>query len=84
MKPALSAAVPIASTAWAAWCQAAAVRPEFDVASLKPVVLDGADTYMANPGAARNIRLRADPRPSEAVNESRRAGETAQEEQIER
>src|ERR1035441_1009998 len=29
-------------------------RPEFDVASLKPVVLDGADTYMANLGTYRN------------------------------
>jgi uncharacterized protein (TIGR03435 family) len=34
-----------------AWGQA---RPEFDVASLKPVVLDGADTYMANLGTYRN------------------------------
>ena len=38
--------------AWAAWSQAA--RPEFDVASLKPVVLDGADTYTANLGSVRN------------------------------
>jgi uncharacterized protein (TIGR03435 family) len=29
-------------------------RPEFDVASLKPVVLDGADTYTANLGTYRN------------------------------
>ena len=35
----------------AAWGQA---RLEFDVASLKPVVLDGADTYTANLGAYRN------------------------------
>lgn len=34
----------------AAWGQ----RPEFDVASLKPVVLDGADTYTANLGTYRN------------------------------
>jgi uncharacterized protein (TIGR03435 family) len=34
----------------AAWCQ----RPEFDVASLKPVVLDGVDTYTANLGTYRN------------------------------
>ncbi len=38
--------------AWAAWGQAA--RPEFDVASLKPVVLDGADTYTANLGTYRD------------------------------
>jgi uncharacterized protein (TIGR03435 family) len=37
-------------TAVAAWGQ----RPEFDVASLKPVVLDGADTYTANLGTYRN------------------------------
>ena len=37
----------------AAWGQGTA-RPEFDVASLKPVVLDGADTYMANLGTYRN------------------------------
>ena len=30
----------------AAWGQ----HPEFDVASLKPVVLDGVDTYTANLG----------------------------------
>ena len=29
-------------------------RPEFDVASLKPVVLDGADTYRANLLSIRN------------------------------
>jgi uncharacterized protein (TIGR03435 family) len=29
-------------------------RPEFDVASLKPVILDGADTYTANLGTFRN------------------------------
>jgi uncharacterized protein (TIGR03435 family) len=34
--------------------QPAAIRPEFDVASLKPVVLDGADTYTANLGTVRN------------------------------
>jgi uncharacterized protein (TIGR03435 family) len=34
----------------AAWGQ----RPEFDVASLKPVVLDGNDTYTANLGTYRN------------------------------
>ena len=34
----------------AAWGQ----RPEFDVASLKPVVLDGVDTYTANLGTYRN------------------------------
>ena len=34
----------------AAWGQ----RPEFDVASLKPVVLDGIDTYTANLGTYRN------------------------------
>jgi uncharacterized protein (TIGR03435 family) len=37
-----------------AWSQPAATRPEFDVASLKPVVLDGADTYTANLGTVRN------------------------------
>ena len=37
-----------------AWGQTVAVRPEFDVASLKPVVLDGADTYTANLGTYRN------------------------------
>jgi uncharacterized protein (TIGR03435 family) len=30
------------------------VRPEFDVASLKPVILDGADLYYANLGTYRN------------------------------
>ena len=34
----------------ASWGQ----RPEFDVASLKPVVLDGNDTYTANLGTYRN------------------------------
>jgi uncharacterized protein (TIGR03435 family) len=29
-------------------------RPEFDVASLKPVILDGVDTYTANLGTFRN------------------------------
>ena len=33
---------------------ACAQRPEFDVASLKPVVLDGVDTYTANLGTYRN------------------------------
>ena len=37
-------------TSVAAWGQ----RPEFDVASLKPVILDGADTYTANLGTYRN------------------------------
>ncbi len=31
-----------------------AARPEFEVASLKPVVLDGADTYTANLGTVQN------------------------------
>lgn len=44
----------IGGAAWAAWGQGAAARPEFDVASLKPVVLDGADTYTANLGTYRN------------------------------
>jgi uncharacterized protein (TIGR03435 family) len=38
----------------AAWGQTAPARPEFDVASLKPVVLDGADLYYANLGTYRN------------------------------
>jgi uncharacterized protein (TIGR03435 family) len=38
----------------AAWGQTAPVRPEFDVASLKPVILDGADLYYANLGTYRN------------------------------
>jgi uncharacterized protein (TIGR03435 family) len=38
----------------AAWGQAAPPRPEFDVASLKPVILDGADLYYANLGTYRN------------------------------
>ena len=33
--------------------------PEFDVASLKPVILDGADTYRANLGSYRNGTLTA-------------------------
>jgi uncharacterized protein (TIGR03435 family) len=49
MRWALFAAL-LGITAWAAWGQ----RPEFDVASLKPVVLDGADTYTANLGTYRN------------------------------
>jgi uncharacterized protein (TIGR03435 family) len=58
MRRVLSAGVFIGVTAWAAWGQAPTqpptVRPEFDVASLKPVVLDGADTYTANLGTYRN------------------------------
>ena len=58
MRWALSASVLIGITAWASWGQAPSptqtARPEFDVASLKPVVLDGADTYMANLGTFRN------------------------------
>ena len=54
MKQALGATVLIAAAAWAAWSQAGAPRPEFDVASLKPVVLDGADLYYANLGTYRN------------------------------
>src|ERR1019366_3296110 len=50
MRWALSAGALIGIAAWAAWGQ----RPEFDVASLKPVVLDGADTYTANLGMYRN------------------------------
>src|ERR1017187_7734179 len=53
MKCAPSAGVLAAIAAWAAWSQPPA-HPEFDVASLKPVVLDGADTYMANLGTYRN------------------------------
>ena len=41
----------LAALSVAAWGQA---RPEFDVASLKPVILDGADTYTANLGTYRN------------------------------
>jgi uncharacterized protein (TIGR03435 family) len=44
---ALSIAVLFGAVAWGQ-------RPEFDVASLKPVVLDGADTYTANLGTYRN------------------------------
>ena len=33
---------------------AGAARPEFEVASLKPVILDGADTYTANLGMVQN------------------------------
>jgi uncharacterized protein (TIGR03435 family) len=54
MRPALSAALLIGIAAWAACSQPAAPRPEFDVASLKPVVLDGADLYYANLGTYRN------------------------------
>ena len=58
MRWALSAGVLIGIAAGAAWGQAPsqtqAARLEFDVASLKPVVLDGADTYMANLGTYRN------------------------------
>src|ERR1035441_3252739 len=53
MKCASPAGVLAAVTAWVAWSQPPA-RPEFDVASLKPVVLDGADTYTANLGSYRN------------------------------
>jgi uncharacterized protein (TIGR03435 family) len=49
MRRALAVGVLIGAAAWAQ-----AARPEFDVASLKPVVLDGADTYMANLGTYRN------------------------------
>ena len=35
-------------------CAAFAARPEFEVASLKPVILDGADTYTANLGTVQN------------------------------
>ncbi len=58
MRWALCAGVLAGIAAWAAWGQApdqaARARPEFDVASLKPVVLDGADTYMLNLGTFRN------------------------------
>ena len=58
MRRALSAGAWIGVAAWAAWGQAPtqppAARPEFDVASLKAVVLDGADTYTANLGTYRN------------------------------
>ena len=53
MRWTLCASLPIAISILAAWAQPAA-RPEFDVASLKPVVLDGADTYTANLGTYRN------------------------------
>ena len=53
MRCAPPAGVLAAIAAWAAWSQPPA-RPEFDVASLKPVVLDGADTYTANLGMYRN------------------------------
>jgi uncharacterized protein (TIGR03435 family) len=54
MKPALYVGLLAAVTTWAAWSQSAPARPEFDVASLKPVVLDGADLYTANLGTYRN------------------------------
>jgi uncharacterized protein (TIGR03435 family) len=58
MRRALAVGVLMGVTAWAAWgqvpTQTQAARPEFDVASLKPVVLDGADTYTANLGTYRN------------------------------
>ena len=61
MRWALSVSLWIGVAASAAWGQAPsqtqADRPEFDVASLKPVVLDGADTYMANLGTYRNSVL---------------------------
>src|SRR3954470_24166990 len=47
MRP-LATAILMASAAFAAG------GPEFDVASLKPVILDGADTYRANLGSYRN------------------------------
>ena len=47
MKRALFLAVLFGAAAWGQ-------RPEFDVASLKPVVLDGVDTYTANLGTYRN------------------------------
>jgi uncharacterized protein (TIGR03435 family) len=47
MKYALSIAVLFGAAAFGQ-------RPEFDVASLKPVVLDGVDTYTANLGTYRN------------------------------
>ncbi len=47
MKRALSVAMLFGAAAWGQ-------RPEFEVASLKPVVLDGADTYTANLGTYRN------------------------------
>src|ERR1035441_7519130 len=53
MRYAPSAGVMAAVAAWVAWSQPPA-RPEFDVASLKPVALDGADTYTANLGSYRN------------------------------
>ena len=53
MRCAFPAGVLAAIAAWAAWSQPPA-RSEFDVASLKPVVLDGADTYTANLGTYRN------------------------------
>src|ERR1035441_3412214 len=53
MRYAPSAGVMAAVAAWVAWSQPPA-RPEFDVASLKPVVLDGADTDTANLGSYRN------------------------------
>jgi uncharacterized protein (TIGR03435 family) len=52
--PALPAGILIGLSACMAWSQSAAARPEFEVASLKPVVLDGADTYTANLGSFRN------------------------------
>ena len=37
--------------AWIVWAQP---RPEFDVASLKPVILDGKDSYRANLGSVQH------------------------------
>jgi uncharacterized protein (TIGR03435 family) len=55
MRRALYVGVLFGVTAWGqAPTQTRAARPEFDVASLKPVVLDGADTYTANLGTYRN------------------------------
>ncbi len=47
MKHVLSIAMLFGAATWGQ-------RPEFDVASLKPVVLDGVDTYTANLGTYRN------------------------------
>jgi uncharacterized protein (TIGR03435 family) len=47
------------ATALLAASAAFAAGPEFEVASLKPVILDGADTYRANLGSYRNGTLTA-------------------------
>ena len=49
----------LATAILAASAAFAAGGPEFDVASLKPVILDGADTYRANLGSYRNGTLTA-------------------------